>query len=96
MAPQGQVEHRSARACRWMDSPARMTNEKHHPARPDADPELEDWQPIPAPDPEPPEITDPRDRGGTGAPVGADNIREGRVGGVLAPPGGTHGQGQGG
>jgi len=38
----------------------------------------------------------PRDRGGTGDPVGADNIREGRVGGVM---GGRHqqqGQGQGG
>jgi len=73
-----------------------MTDAKRDLATGDPPPELEDWQPIPAPDPEPPDITDPRDRGGTGAPVGADNIREGRVDGVLAPPGGTHGQGQGG
>ena len=40
--------------------------------------------------------TDPLDRGGTGQPVGADNIREGRVDGVMVPPGSTQGQGQGG
>lgn len=73
-----------------------MTEAKRDPAHPDPESELEDWQPVPSSDPDPPAITDPRDRGGTGAPVGADNIREGRVDGVLAPPGGTHGQGQGG
>jgi len=53
--------------------------------------------PDPAPErDEDPGITDPRDRGGTGAPVGANNIVEGRVDGVLAPPAGSHGQGQGG
>ena len=31
-----------------------------------------------------------------GQPVGRDNIREGRVGGVMAPPMGSHGEGQGG
>jgi hypothetical protein len=69
---------------------------KREPDLPETDPIPEDGRPEPAPAPEPPDITDPRDRGGTGAPVGADNIREGRVDGVLAPPGGTHGQGQGG
>lgn len=57
-----------------------------HPGEPDPAPERD----------EDPGIEDPRDRGGTGQPVGADNIREGRVGGVMAPPGSTHGQGQGG
>lgn len=58
--------------------------------------------PTPAdPDPAPerdeaPGIDDPRDRGGTGRPVGADNIREGRVDGVMAPQGSTQGQGEGG
>jgi hypothetical protein len=37
-----------------------------------------------------------RDRGGTGEPVGADNIREGRVRGTMIPPGSTQGQGEGG
>ena len=36
------------------------------------------------------------DRGGTGEPVGADNIREGRVGGVMGGPHQQQGQGQGG
>lgn len=31
-----------------------------------------------------------------GQAVGADNIRDGRVGGVMGPPLGTQGQGQGG
>jgi hypothetical protein len=31
-----------------------------------------------------------------GQPVGRDNIREGRVGGIMAPPAGSHGEGQGG
>jgi hypothetical protein len=52
--------------------------------------------PDPAPErDEDPVIADPRDRGGTGAPVGVDNIREGRVDGVMTPPAGTQGQGQG-
>jgi hypothetical protein len=37
-----------------------------------------------------------RDRGGTGEPVGPDNIREGRVRGTMIPPGSTQGQGEGG
>lgn len=41
-------------------------------------------------------VPDGRDRGGTGEPVGADNIREGRVRGTMIPPGSTQGQGQGG
>ena len=31
-----------------------------------------------------------------GQPVGRDNIREGRVTGVMTPPAGSHGEGQGG
>ncbi|HET7727668.1 MAG TPA: hypothetical protein VFK54_10125 [Candidatus Limnocylindrales bacterium] len=38
----------------------------------------------------------PRDRGGTGEPVGTDNIREGRVGGVMGGVRQQQGQGQGG
>jgi hypothetical protein len=54
-------------------------------------------EPDPAPERDlAPGITDPRDRGGTGAPVGTDNIAEGRVDGVMTPPAGSHGQGQGG
>ena len=57
--------------------------------------------PDPAPEQERPTAAEPetneaREFGGTGEPVGADNIREGRVGGVM---GGRHqqqGQGQGG
>ena len=36
------------------------------------------------------------DRGGTGEPGGRDNIREGRVDGVLGGPHQSQGQGQGG
>ena len=37
-----------------------------------------------------------RDRGGTGEPVGPDNIREGRTRGSMIPPSSTQGEGQGG
>ena len=37
-----------------------------------------------------------KDRGGTGEPVGRDNIRDGRVGGVMGGPHQQGGQGQGG
>jgi hypothetical protein len=60
------------------------------PENPDPSPEQE--RPTAAE----PETNEGRDRGGTGEPVGPDNIREGRVGGVM---GGRHqqqGQGQGG
>ena len=49
------------------------------------------------PDPSPkrgepvPKETDEQDP--LGQPVGRDNIRDGRVGGVMAPPAGTHGGG---
>jgi hypothetical protein len=36
------------------------------------------------------------ERGGTDEPVGPDNIREGRVGGVMGGPHQQQGQGQGG
>jgi len=65
------------------------------PPEPGVLPSPSDPDPAPERD-EAPGIEDPRDRGGTGAPVGTDNIREGRVDGVLAPPAGSHGQGQGG
>lgn len=64
------------------------------PAEPGTVPSPADPDPAPERD-EAPAITDPRDRGGTGAPVGPDNIREGRVDGVMTPAGSTHGQGQG-
>jgi hypothetical protein len=53
---------------------------------------------VPDPAPEANELppVDERDRGGTGAPVGSDNIREGRVGGVMGPARQQGGQGQGG
>jgi hypothetical protein len=65
------------------------------PPEPGTVPTAVDPDPAPERD-ELPAITDPRDRGGTGQPVGADNIREGRVDGVMAPQGSTQGQGQGG
>lgn len=64
------------------------------PAEPGALPSPDQPDPSPERDVDP-VITDPRDRGGTGAPVGADNIREGRVDGIMSPAGSTHGQGQG-
>jgi hypothetical protein len=65
------------------------------PAEPGVVPSHTDPDPAPERD-ETPEITDPRDRGGTGRPVGADNIAEGRVDGVMTPQGSTQGQGGGG
>lgn len=57
--------------------------------------------PDPAPERERPttaeaETNEGDDRGGTGEPVGADNIREGKVGGVMGGPHQQQGQGQGG
>jgi len=56
---------------------------------------------VPSPEePDPARDVDGRlegvDRGGTGAPVGADNIRQGRVTGTMVTPGSTQGQGEGG
>jgi hypothetical protein len=65
------------------------------PPEPGTIPSPADPDPAPERD-ETPEITDARDRGGTGAPVGANNIIEGRVDGIMTPPGGTQGQGGGG
>jgi hypothetical protein len=58
-------------------------------------------EPDPAPEHERPttaEVTTAEgiDRGGTGEPVGRDNIRDGRVGGVMGGPHQQQGQGQGG
>lgn len=58
-------------------------------------------EPDPAPEAEAPttaevETNEGVDRGGTGEPVGRDNIREGRVGGVQGGPHPQGGQGQGG
>jgi hypothetical protein len=64
----------------------RDRGETASPAEPDPAPERGEAQPV----------ADPRDRGGTGQPVGSDNIIEGRVDGVLVPPGSTQGQGEGG
>lgn len=52
---------------------------------PDPAPERDELRPVAA-----------GDQTELGQPVGPDTIREGRVGGVMGPPMGTHGQGQGG
>jgi hypothetical protein len=57
--------------------------------------------PDPAPERERPTAAEPEtnegvDLGGTGDPVGRDNIREGRVGGLMGGPHQQQGQGQGG
>jgi hypothetical protein len=72
------------------------------PEGPRFEPELPDESsPDPAPEAERPtaaeaETNEGQDRGGTGEPVGRDNIREGRVGGVMGGPHPQGGQGQGG
>jgi hypothetical protein len=58
-------------------------------------------EPDPAPERErataaEPETSEGADRGGTGEPVGRDNIREGRVDGLMGGPHQQQGQGQGG
>jgi hypothetical protein len=53
--------------------------------------------PDPAPEAERPTTHErPDEPGATGEPVGNDNIREGRVQGLMGPPHGSQGQGQGG
>ena len=52
--------------------------------------------PDPAPERDELMPTDAGEQDPLGQPVGRDNIREGRVGGVMTPPAGSHGQGQGG
>lgn len=66
------------------------------PAEPGAVPSLEDPDPAPERDQDSNVTAAPRDRGGTGEPVGTDNIREGRVGGVMGGVRQQQGQGQGG
>jgi hypothetical protein len=77
-----------------------MSENPNHPSRAsfpsDADPD-------PAPERERTTAAEPgagdddeRDRGGTGEPVGRDNIRDGRVEGVMGGPHQQQGQGQGG
>jgi hypothetical protein len=61
----------------------------------------DDADPDPAPERERPTAAETStsagvDRGGTGEPVGPDNIREGRVGGVMGGPHQQQGQGEGG
>jgi hypothetical protein len=53
-------------------------------------------EPDPAPERDELAPTDAGEQDPLGQPVGRDNIREGRVGGVMTPPAGSHGQGQGG
>jgi hypothetical protein len=57
-----------------------------------------DGEPDPAPEAEveSTERLEGVDRGGTGEPVGADNIREGRVRGTMVPSSSSEGEGQGG
>jgi hypothetical protein len=52
--------------------------------------------PDPAPERDELAPTDAGEQDPLGQPVGPDNIREGRVGGVMAPPAGSHGEGGGG
>jgi len=52
--------------------------------------------PDPAPERDEPAPPDHGELDPLGQPVGRDNIREGRVGGVMAPPAGSHGEGGGG
>jgi hypothetical protein len=61
----------------------------------------DEGEPDPAPERERPTAAEAStaegvDAGGTGEPVGTDNIREGRVRGVLGGPHQQQGQGQGG
>ncbi|HKG57561.1 MAG TPA: hypothetical protein VKA85_09960 [Candidatus Limnocylindrales bacterium] len=61
----------------------------------------DDANPDPAPEHERPTAAEATtsegvDRGGTGEPVGTDNIRKGRVDGVMGGPHQSQGQGQGG
>jgi hypothetical protein len=61
----------------------------------------DETNPDPAPERERPttaevETNEGVDRGGSGEPVGRDNIREGRVGGIMGGPHQQGGQGQGG
>jgi hypothetical protein len=54
-------------------------------------------EPDPAPEAEVPSEDDPgTEIGATEAPVGRDNIREGRVDGIMGGPHQSQGQGQGG
>ena len=55
-----------------------------------------DRDPDPAPERDELVPTDAGEQDPLGQPVGRDNIREGRVGGIMAPPAGSHGEGQGG
>jgi hypothetical protein len=54
-------------------------------------------EPDPAPEAERPTVDEvASERGATGEPIGTDNIREGRVGGVMGGPHPQGGQGEGG
>lgn len=66
------------------------------PAEPGELPSTDNPDPAPERDQDAAPATAERDRGGTGEPVGADNIREGRVGGVMGGARQQQGQGQGG
>ncbi len=75
-----------------------MSESRHHPSEA-AFPSEED--PAPAPERERPtavevETNEGVDLGGTGQPVGRNNIAEGRVGGAMGGPHPQGGQGQGG
>jgi hypothetical protein len=77
-------------------------NDQRTPGSPAAASRLPDEaEPDPAPERERPTAAEATtsegaDRGGTGEQVGRDNIREGRVGGVMGGPHQQQGQGQGG
>jgi hypothetical protein len=75
-----------------------MTEERRHPSTAKFPTESD---PDPAPERERAtaadvETNEGEDLGGTGDPVGRDNIREGRVGGLMGGKHQQQGQGQGG
>ncbi|MFL5757834.1 MAG: hypothetical protein ACJ77N_16270 [Chloroflexota bacterium] len=75
-----------------------MTDPSSHaavPPEPGTVPSSEEPDPAPEREVDARADTDERDRGGTGEPVGEDNIREGRVDGIIGPSHQSQGQGQG-
>jgi hypothetical protein len=84
------VVHREAVSNAVMNHPRNPTSNLPDEAEPDPAPEEERATVAEA------TTSQGADRGGTGEPVGRDNIREGRVGGVMGGPHQQQGQGQGG
>jgi hypothetical protein len=73
-----------------------MQDEPMIPPEPGQLPTPDHPDPSPEREPDGPPAVAPEDRGAAGRHAGRDNIREGRVDGLMDTPGSTHGQGQGG